>query len=481
MAAPRPLRRPEPLIPVTHPTASNPNSTDPSPTSGGSSTRIRAIRWLLLAPLLLVPVVSTVSRSGEPASTTPAVGAATLASALDTQPERGGFRGDEVAYFEARLAENPDDALARRRLAAVHQMRFRAYGDAGEVERSAALLDGLVAADPRDAGLLSLRTSSALATHDFRGALNAAQARLSAGDPSATDADLGLFDALWAAGHYVDARRLLEATRDEGESMARLSREARLLDGMGDVRAAASRMGRVVELTDAYAESPVVRAWARAEHGNFLLHSGEPEGAVIRFEEALALVPAYPAALEGLGAIAYGVDGTLGAAEALFEAALRYGHHLDLYPVLAEIAAARGDDERAADLERTFLLEATATPARERLYRRPLALLLAERPDGLDRALEYAEADLAARQDRMAWATRGWVLHRMGRHEEAVADAERALAWGSPEPEVLYRSGLIMLAAGDRKGATPLLNEALTGRAELGPVTSAMIEGRLGR
>lgn len=443
------------------------------------------LRWLLLAPVLLAPLAFALL-SPETAGTTSrdgarAVDSETLATALGAQPILEGVRADEVAFFEARLAADPQDALARRRLAAVHQMRFRAYGDPADLARVDILLDELARTHPHDAGVLSMRTSLALAGHDFPGALEASRARVGLGDPGATDTALGLFDALWATGNYAEAKKILESSRGEDASMARLSREARLVDGMGDVAAAAERMERVVTLTDAYAESPVVRAWARAEHGNFLLHSGDPDGATGRFEEALALVPAYPAALEGLGSIAYGVDGEFGAAEALFEASLEYGRHLDLYGVLAEIARAGGDAERADGLELDFIRLATADPATERLYRRPLALMLAERPGGLAAALAHAETDLADRQDRMAWATRAWVLHAMGQVEAAAADAERALEWGAPEPDVLYRAGVVFLSVGDRRRGRELLTEALDGRAELGPVTSAEIEGLLSR
>lgn len=440
------------------------------------TTRTRAVRWLMLVPLAVVPFLLVLSTSSRTAEHTPVVADADVALLLADAPVAEGIRADELRFFERRLDADPDDGLAQRRLAAVHQMRFRAYGDDGELVRSAALLDVLAERDSSDAGVWSMRTSLALARHEFPTALDAANRRLGLGDPSDDSGTLGFFDALWATGQYAEARSLLESSKPERETMAYLARSARLTDGLGDVASAAATMGRVVELADAYAEPTLVRGWARVEHGHFLLHSGDPAAAATRFDEALSLIPAYPAALEGLASIAYGVDGRMDIAEQLYRASLDHGQHVDLYGVLIEIAEASDDGPAADSLRAAFIARATANPEVERLYRRPLALLFADRDDTRAVALRLAEADLAERQDRMAWATRGWILHQMGRSTEAAADAERALAWGSPEPDVLYRSGLILAAAGDERRGAALVREALEGRAELGPVTTAMLE-----
>lgn len=444
--------------------------------SAHPSNRTRALRWALLVPVAVVPLVLTQWSPSRTEVHTPVVTDSSFESALAASPASEGLRPDELAFFERRLAEDSRDLLAQRRLAALHQMRFRAWGDPMELDRSSAYLDRLAERHTGDAALWSMRTSLALARHDFPAALEAAERRLVLGDPSDDSGLYGLFDALWASGRYDEAREILEGIEPERESILHLSREARLIDGLGEVGTAAGTMNRVVELADAWAEPALVRAWARVEHGHFLLHSGSPEQSAQRFHEALDLIPAYPAALEGLASIAYGVDGRLGAAERLYRAALDHGGHLDLYGVLIEIAEGRRDAAAVDSLRSAFVERATADAEAERLYRRPLALTLADDPDTRTRALALAELDLEARQDRMAWVTRGWVLRAMGRLDEAADDAERAVAWGAPTPEVLYRSGMILAEAGDDARGVRLVREALEGRAELGPVTSAMLD-----
>ena len=419
------------------------------------------------------------TRSGATAPDRPALDGGAARVALASVPAPEGVSAGVLAFHQGRLEARPGDLLARRGLVSVHLLRFRANGDRSELHRADRLLEGLAARDPDDPSVHAQRAALALASHRFDDAVasTARSLELTTGDREG--AVLDRFDALWAAGRYAEARTLLEEASFPFESPGLLAREARLLDGLGQVEAARDRMQRVVELVDAFAEPRVVQAWARVELGHFRHHSGDPQGAVAAYLAALERVPGYPGALEGLGWIAFGVDEDPVLAEALFQRALLFGGHLDLYPVLAEVALARGARGRAEDYRRRFLEAATADPEAERLYRRPLATLLAADPGTLDRALALARADLAVRRDRGAWALTGRVLLQAGRREEAVEHAERALEWGAADPNTLATTGEILVAAGEARRGRKLLRAALEGRSELGPRAAARIEALL--
>lgn len=434
----------------------------------------------LVAAFVTAALVLAVGAGPDPAATPDrALPLEVLSVALASRPAPAGVSADAVAFHRARLADRPDEPLSRRALVGLHLARFRAYGTREELAEAGRLLDELEARYPRDPAVHGMAAEAALAVHDVPGALRHARraARLSpAGDPGGR---FRLFDALWADGAYGPARTLLERTETVHPTPALLSREARLLDGLGDVEAAARLMEEATRLVDAYAESPLVRAWARVEAGTFLHHAGRTRAGVARYREALSLVPGYPPAVEALAWVAYGVDEDLPAAEALFRRALANGGHLELYPVLAEIAAARGDTVRARTYRAAFLETATGDPVTERLNLRPLAQVLAGDPATRPTAVAYARRDVELRRDRGAWATLGWVLARAGRLHEAADAAERAVAWGTPPPAVLRLAGLTLLEAGDPRRGRRLLHRALAGRAELGPVASAGIEARL--
>jgi len=435
--------------------------------------------WWILSPggvagvtIASMLLLLAVYLPGEDAAVGKAPAFATSAVRVALSPEESSIDVDHLAWTDARLARNDSDELALSMALDARLRRFRATGNAAELTEAEALLARLGGTQAAPAAATAL----ALAVHDFPGAVAASRTAVFAADPGDPDAVLGRFDALWASGRYQDAAEMLPELGDRPASAGWLARKARLEDGRGDVHAARDLMDRAVDLVDAYAESGVVRAWARVEAGHFAAHSGDPRDAVDSYVEALEIVPGYPAALEGLAWIAYGVDEDLDLARTLFERALAAGAHQDVRLTLAEVLRARGLEDEAAREERAFLEAATASDRDRRMHLRPLALHLAERLDRLEEALAHAERDLELRADRMAWAVRGLILARMGRADEALDDAQRALAWGSPEPSVLEVVGRIHLATGRSDMGRRLLREALEGSSELGPVVVSEIE-----
>ncbi len=407
------------------------------------------------------------------------VGLDLLHRALSSRPLGEGPMRDEVDFYESRLASREEDPLARRRLASLRLLRFRAYNRPDELAAAEGQLRFLEDRYPRDAGVAALRASLEMGRHQFPRALEASSrsARWArAGDEGAR---MRLFDVKFVLGDYEEAEMLLRPRPDHPAS-SYLSREARILDRTGDLAGAIDRLGRVVRMADAYAQPAVVRAWARVELAKVEFHARRYEDAVGHFQEALALVPGDPGALEGLGWLAYAVDDQLAVAEALFLRSLRYGGHLDLYRVLRDIALLEGDAAASEGYRDAFLREARTDAATERLFWRPLALTLAEDVNTLPAALVYAQEDLAQRQDQDAYAVRGWVLHRMGRAGDAEADMARALDWGVPEPTVAYLAGMAYLDGSDPARGRKLLRRALAADQELGLLVTARIRCALG-
>ena len=385
-----------------------------------------------------------------------------LAAAVPAQPTMS----DEIDHFEKRVAARPEEGFSRRRLFSARLLAFRAYGDMRHLTEAGRALEAVGEGAFSDAARLALRSGLHLTRHEFQSALATARAgaRLSPGD----DASYRLFDALWATGGWEEASDVLDRPLDT-LSTAYLSRIARVLDGDGYVEQARDRFRRVVENVQAYAEPAPVRAWALVELGNFELHSGSPEAAVRRYREALEILPASPAGIEGLASVAYGTDRDLETARALYRRAVENGAHLDLLPVVADIEDELGNADQASAIRRDFVARATADSMTERLYRRPLAFVLAEDPATVAEAHRLAEEDLDERQDLGAWDASAWVHYRAGDIEQAWDLARRAVSVGAPAPPVAQRAGIIAAAAGERGMARTLLRRALDGQVELSP------------
>lgn len=382
---------------------------------------------------------------------------------------------DEIEHFEARAAARPDEAFSQTRLFQANMLAFRAYGAPSHLEAAAVAAQHL-GSGTDDAVSLDARASLHLSRHEFGDALQTARAlaRLRSTDAVA----YRLFDALWATGARDEARALLDGPLDT-LSTAWLSRSARVLDADGLVTHARDRFRQVVEYTLAYAEPAPVRAWSLVELGHFELHSGEPGEAVRRYREALEVLPASPAALEGLASVAWGVDRDLETAARLYRHAIENGAHLDVIPRLADIEEERGRVQAAADLREDFVTRATADETSLRMYRRPLIFLLAEKPETRRDALALARTDLAERHDPGAWDALAWVQYGLGDIDSAWRSAARAIADGSPPPPIALRAGLIAAAANHHREARRLLDAALSGRIELSGPEVTVAEGAL--
>lgn len=413
----------------------------------------------------LLPPTDAPGRSGMGGE--PFVDREVLSAALASKVPEQLTMSDEIGYFEHRLARRGDEAFSRERLLSAHLLRFRAYGRDEDLNRSVAHLAALTDTGESGAGLEARRAALALARHDFRGAVVAAERadRIAQGSDPAVR--LALFDALWASGEYARAAAHLDGPFDRS-SIGWLSRHARLLDRRGRVEEARDAFREVVEQVRAFAQPAPVEAWALVELGHFEYHSGDPGAGVDRYLEALEVLPGSPAALEGLAAVAAGVDRRPRVAERLYRAALDRGAHLEVALALADAQDAAGDARAAEATRSNFLARATTTDESVRLHRQGIALTLAGRSGAAARcrALDLASEELRARREASAWSTMAWVRYRLGHLDEARRAAARSVAWGAPEPAVAFRAGVV-LAAVDDPGAPALLEEALEGASEL--------------
>lgn len=420
--------------------------------------------FVMLLAAVSVPLWGSLAVSSEPE---PLVSGTTVREALaSTVPAR--LPGsDELDFFSQRHRARADDPVAASRLAAVHLRRFQAYGREEDLVRAESTTDSLLTRRPTDPGLWSRRAQIHLARHEFQEAREAARRAVGLAAP----ADQGpyrlrLFDALFALGRYDEAEALLKLPTDRA-AFSYLVREARLRDRQGDVEAARDLMRDALELAEAYAQPSTVLAWNHVELGHFEYHSGSPEAAVTHYREALRIAPGYPAALEGLGWIAYGMDEDADKARALFTRALENGGHQDLRLALAELALFSGDRGGAQEEVAQLSALAARDVASRRLLAQPLALALSETQT--EAAFNLSKENLAERRTAESLAVHGWVLHVLGDGEGARALFQEAVGWGAPQPLVFYLAGRHAAEAGEHGDARRWLRSAQEGGAELGP------------
>jgi tetratricopeptide (TPR) repeat protein len=361
----------------------------------------------------------------------------------------------EIGRLQAVARRAPAATEPRVDLAAAYLQRVRETGDPSLYGRADALLRGVLAREPRNAGALVERAGLALSRHDFRLGLLLAR-RAQRLEPAGVAALPPLVDALVELGRHDEAERTLQRLVDRKPNLSAYARVSYLRELRGDLGGAASALALA-----AAAGGPATENVAAIEvlRGDLALVRGRRADARRAYAMALALVPAYAPAEAGRARLA-AFDGDLRGAVA------RWRRLVARLP-LPEYAIALGEAELAA--------------GRVRAAREDLALVHAEQ--GLltragvnsDSELAIFEADhgdraRGARLARRAWAAGpgvrsadalGWALTRAGRPREGVKWAARARRLGSADPLFAYHAGVAARAAGDVASGRRLLRAAL--------------------
>lgn len=378
-----------------------------------------------------------------------------------TPRERPDATGDEaMPFLEARVASDPDDIVAWNRLGNLYLAKLRATGNHDFLDEAARCAEASLRAVPyeqnRAGFVLQIRTK--FGAHYFEETERLSR-RLIELDPAGYLGWQLLGDALLELGRYTEAPAAFEKAVELGgvtsESETRLARVAIL---RGD-RATARRRLESAKALAAAARASEITAWCEWQLGELAFGSGDWKRAGKHYDAALAISPRSIPVL-GSRARLEAARGDLGRAIATYDEAIA----LDAFPpfvaALADLHAASGNAERAEELL-ALIEENASSPREQRLDRRHLARIYADRDIRADKAYELAKADYVERQDIHAADTLAWAALKAGRLDEAQSAMAEALRLGTEDAALFHHAGMIALGRGDKAAARKWLERAL--------------------
>lgn len=413
-----------------------------------------AIRHLLVGALAVTLVVTaTLGLEGE------AEGSAA--------PTAAGVLDRNIAEYERRF-EGPYDILIGRRLADAYATRFSASAAPADLERALDATTQLAETWPEKPSIRNRLAALYITAHRFSDALRIASRGVQA-DSTDQGALSVLFDAAMATGAYEVAGSALAAL--DADSFGHHVRLARWLDARGERREAMRWMRKACERIEGTAASRLGVAWC------FTRMADMTSGAAVAawHERALAAWPDYRGVREARADAAY-AEGRWEEARQLY-LTLRSDAHPDIYQRLAEIATLRGDGEAARAWSDRFASTA-GRPAVEPQFARPFAIHLARRGRSAE-AVAVMRRELERRPSIESHAVLAWTLLEDGQPAAALAEAERAAAWGEPSPEARLLQARALEALGRADEAAPLRAASTT---ELGALPHHLqLELRAGR
>lgn len=381
-----------------------------------------------------------------------------------------------IAFFEARLAADPNNYPVAERLAGRYMLRFGLAADNGDVERAEALARRLTTLAPDRAAALSRLAGVLLARHKFAESLAAARAAVAA-DPGDEDARGALFDATLASGSLREAEEALGAMRPG--ALATLVRRSQWLAATGQAVGARETMERVCRALERSASRPPTVAWCLTELADLLHQERGPDAAQAVLRRALEAQPGYRGAVEQLAGLA-AAAGEWQAADRGYRQ-IAADAHPDLYLRLAEVARRLGRESDRVRWEQRFL-DVAAPAENEALYGPELALYLAERnaPGDGAAALAIARREMARRPTAESLDLLAWIHYRREEPEAALAASDRAISVGGPSAAMTYHRGRILEALGRRAEADSLIRSAADQASLLPPHARLDLERRSG-
>jgi tetratricopeptide (TPR) repeat protein len=369
-------------------------------------------------------------------------------------------RGRLVSFYEDAARRHPDQIVTRL-LASQYLQRFRERGDAGDLLRARRAAEESLAIQPHfNTGAELVLASSLTSLHRFREGLVHAERALRI-EPANTAAAAHVAGVLVELGRYDDAHRVLRSAHaGSAPDVALYPALARYDELTGSLATARDLIDLALAQTDSIIDSPAEsRAWFHFRAGELAWAAGDGATAERRFREALAIVPTYPRALNGLARMYWGERRWHDALEAAVPAAEQMplpetlGYKADAQRALGDAAGARSTDDLIAAIARIGNANALAD--------RALALYWSDHRRRPNAAVAIARRDVAARDDVFAEDTLAWALACDGRWAEARTAARKAVRRDTQDARLQYHAGVIAMEAGDPVEAARRLKLAL--------------------
>ncbi len=354
------------------------------------------------------------------------------------------IRDQDIAFYEARVARDPDGALDRMRLASLYLQRARERGGDRDLARAEdAARASLARRRARNGSALALLAAALSAQHRFVEARDAAR-QLVTDEPESRAARALLGEVLLDLGEYAEAGRLFTALVGAGHDPAVAPRLARWHEIEGRVEQADRLLRDARERALALHALPgEQRAWFHLRVGDLALRYGRLAEAQAALEAGLAESPEDHRLLAARARLA-AARHDWRAAIAFAERALAGALDPATLGLLADAHLALGDTLAALEHERVMDLTLLGQSGP---FHRAWSLHLLDRGRHVPEVLAQAEAELRTRRDVYGWDVYAWALYKEGRQAEAVTAMDRARARGTRDP--LFERHARAIAAGD--------------------------------
>ena len=392
-------------------------------------------------------------------------------AAADSMPSLKNINTD-IDFWSKRLANSPEDAVAKISLAGLFSARFKTAGDINDIHTSDSLyLDANSLFKTSTSSVYRSLASNCITQHKFQQAKRYLDTALVLGDDKYLTY-LMRCDVFMELGDLDLAERSLKHIPAKN-NFDYLIREAKLLDHTGDLDAAIKKMEQAKDIA-LESRKDVLILWAISNLGDMYGHANRFKESYKCYLDVLEKKPDYLYALKGISWLAFSHD------KNIFEAKRILNYLSKLHPVpdydlmLAEIASFEKDTTTKQALLNKFMSSVSYKRYGEMYNKYVFNLMIDENKD-FDQALQIAEREVDNRPTSQSYDLLAWAYYNMDRKEEALRIAKAHVENRNHEPDALYHLGIIYASSGNTKKAKRFLKEANDSAFELGPDVAAKI------
>jgi tetratricopeptide (TPR) repeat protein len=384
---------------------------------------------------------------------------------------------DQIELWSRKAAANDNDYISATNLGVLYLGRARLTGDLADYDRASQAVARALAADPAFTAARALDGVVRYATHDFTGALAAAEALLT-DEPGQVDALTVVADANLELGRIDTARTAYDELRRLAPGPSLDARLARLSYLTGDP-AGALELAQGARAT-ALAQDVADSAFFDYQLGEMARLVGDAETARTAFEAALTARPSDRAALLGLARLD-AVSGRTDQAIEWLRAAATMAPEPTTLALLGDLLMLTGDAAAAEDQFKTVRFTAQLGTLAGTVYDRQLLLFELDHGGASAEFVARAREALGTRADAAGHDLLAWALYRTGDVDGAWAEIDAARSSGIVDARILYHAGAIAIARDDAEAGRPLLEQALALGPALDPIEREEAERLLGR
>lgn len=361
-----------------------------------------------------------------------------------------------VEALQAHLARLPGDHSGWAALGLRYVDLARTTADPSFYAKAQGAFDRSLEVEPEgNAAALTGIASLQAAQHDFATAAETAREAVAVNAYDATAYGV-LTDALTELGRYDEAAEALQQMADIDPDFAALARISYARELRGDVRGAETAMQQALAAAGSAADA----GFALHHLGELAWHyGGDVEAAVAFYERGLARDPS-SLALQASAARAAAADGRTDEALGTYAAVTARVPVQQYLVEEGELLASLSRHEDAQDRYEVVRTAQTLLESSGSVVDLEAALFEADH-GAPEQALAAAQAAYDRAPSVFAADALAWALHLNGRHEQALAKADEALALGVRPASFLFHRGMIALSMGRDAQAAQDLREAL--------------------